>query len=92
MQTINGRPRKEDEEQTPAFTGADGREIQLAESKRMSRKKVEEAGLGEIFIKGHSLRIFVATAYANSPEGWGAYGLIYRSVDLRCAIAVYARI
>lgn len=49
--------------------GADGSEIYLTESKRMMKGKVEEAGLGEAFIKWQSLRIGGSTAYANSPEG-----------------------
>lgn len=58
MEQLKGRPKKEDEERTPAFAGTDGKEIFLAKSKRMLKKKVQEAGLGEEFIKGHSLRIW----------------------------------
>lgn len=54
---------------TPKFLEPDtGKEVPLSSSRRMLAEKVREAGLSPQHVKGHSIRIVVATAYANSPE------------------------
>lgn len=43
-----------------------GKEVTLATSRKKLAEKVKEAGLSEKFMKGHSLLIGAASAYANS--------------------------
>lgn len=45
------------------------KEITIVSSRKLLEAKVKEAGPSPQHIKGHSLRIGGATAYAKSPEG-----------------------
>lgn len=54
----------------PLFLDPDtGKEVTINASRNMLSTKVREAGLTPDHMKGHSLRIGGATAYANSPSG-----------------------
>lgn len=59
--------KKGEEENTPAFADADRKEVSIAEYRCMLKKNVEDAGLGNAYIKVHSRCIGGSTAYANSP-------------------------
>lgn len=57
MLGLRQKPNEGEEESTPVFSESDGRETTVAEYRKMLKEKVEEAGLGAAFIKGHSLQI-----------------------------------
>lgn len=69
MLNLRGRAEKSD----PLFFDyKTGKEVTLATSRKKLAEKFKEAGLSEKFIKGHSLRIGGASAYANSSAAGAA--------------------
>lgn len=71
MVNIRNISLSEDKENTPVFWDPDTRkEVNIETSKKILKKKIAQAGLDNLILKGHSLRISGATSFANSgPEG-----------------------